>query len=282
VQERAELALQELKRVNAFSRSILVVAMPTGTGWLDPGAVDTLEFIHSGDTAIVSAQYSYLPSWLTLLVDPELPRAAAVSLFDKVYAHWTTLPAQSRPRLYLHGLSLGALGSETSADLFSLFEDPIHGALWSGPPFPSATWREVTLGRNPESPAWLPTFRDGAMLRFTAQENTLDSTGQQWGRMRFVYLQYASDPIVFFDTSLIFRRPPWLIGSRGPDVSPYLEWYPVVTFLQIAFDLPMAISVPTGYGHNYAPGNYIESWIAVTGPAGWSTADTERLKALFE
>lgn len=56
--ERAELALEELKRVGGFERSVLVVATPTGTGWLDPGAVDTLEFLHAGDTAIVSMQYS--------------------------------------------------------------------------------------------------------------------------------------------------------------------------------------------------------------------------------
>ena len=79
-QERAKLALDELKRVNAFSRSLLVVATPTGTGWLDPGAVDTLEYLHRGDTAIVSIQYSYLPSWLTILVDPNLSRESAFVL----------------------------------------------------------------------------------------------------------------------------------------------------------------------------------------------------------
>ncbi len=143
-EERAELALEELKRAGAFDRSLLVVATPTGTGWLDPGAVDTLEYLHAGDTAIVSMQYSYLPSWITIMVDPDLSRVAARVLFNEVYAYWRTLPKESRPKLYLHGLSLGSLGSESSADLLTLIEDPIDGALWSGPPFPSTIWSAIT------------------------------------------------------------------------------------------------------------------------------------------
>jgi uncharacterized membrane protein len=279
--ERAILALEELKRVNAFERSLLVVATPTGTGWLDPGAVDTLEFLHAGDTAIVSMQYSYLPSWLTILVDPNRSRNAARILFDEIYSHWKTLPKESRPKLYLHGLSLGALGSEVSAELFTIFEDPIHGALWSGPPFPSTIWSAVTQGRNQDSPAWLPRFRDGAMLRFTGRANALNQGHKRWGSMRMVYIQHASDPMIFFAPELLLHKPDWLVGERGPDVSPYLHWYPIVTFMQIAFDLPMATSVPTGYGHNYAPASYIDAWIAVTEPNNWQDADTERLKHLF-
>ena len=279
--ERAELALAELERVGAFERSVLVVATPTGTGWLDPGAVNTLEYLHGGDTVIVSMQYSYLPSWLTILVEPQRPVESAQTLFQTVYAHWKTLPRESRPRLYLHGLSLGALGSETCADLFALFEDPIQGALWSGPPFPSAHWSRRTRERNPGTPSWGPMFRDGAMLRFTGQENALQRPDQRWGPMRFVYLQYASDPMTFFAPSLLLREPDWLLGQRGPDVSPYLRWIPIVTALQVAFDLPMATAVPTGYGHNFAPAHYIDGWLAVTDPNDWGADETARLKRLF-
>jgi len=280
-EERAQLALAELQRVGAFDRSLLVVATPTGTGWLDPAAVDTLEYLHHGDTAIVSMQYSYLPSWITILVDPKRSIDSAKILFDEIYGHWKSLPPASRPKLYLHGLSLGSLGSEICADLFTLFEDPIDGGLWSGPPFPSTRWSAATRGRNPDSPAWLPTFRDGAMLRFTGQQNSLDNATQPWGPMRFVYIQHASDPMVFFSPDLLFEKPAWLKGSRGPDVSPFLDWYPIITFLQIAFDLPMATSVPLGYGHNYAPKDYINGWIAVTDPQPWTDEDTLRLKQMF-
>jgi uncharacterized membrane protein len=281
VEERAALALAELKRVGGFDRSVLVVATPTGTGWLDPGAVDAIEYLHGGDTAIVSMQYSYLPSWITILVDPYRSRESARALFDAVYEHWKALPEGDRPKLYLHGLSLGSLGAESSADLFTLFEQPIQGGLWSGPPFPSPVWGELTRMRDPDSPMWLPRFRDGSMVRFTGREDSLDEAGERWGPMRFVYIQHASDPMIFFSKDLLYRSPAWLAGERGPDVSPYLRWYPIVTFLQLAFDLPMATAVPTGYGHNYAPASYIDAWIAVTAPDGWTADDTKRLKERF-
>jgi uncharacterized membrane protein len=278
--ERAKLALEELKRVGAFERSALVVATPTGTGWLDPGAVDTVEYLHGGDTAIVSMQYSYLPSWITIAVDPRRSIVSADALFDVVYNYWKTLPKDDRPHLYLHGLSLGSLGSEVSADLYTIFEDPIQGAVWSGPPFPSRQWNAIVADRNADSPPWLPTSRDGRLVRFTAQKNKLRGD-QPWGPIRNVYIQYASDPMVFFSTSLLYQRPAWLIGERGPDVSPYLKWYPIVTFLQVGFDLPMATSIPIGYGHNYSPSSYIDAWVAVTSPPDWTSEDTTRLKALF-
>jgi uncharacterized membrane protein len=281
MQARAQLALEELKRVKGFDRSVLVIAVPTGTGWLDPGAVDTLEYLHAGDTAIASMQYSYLPSWITILVDPDRSRDAATALFDEIYAYWRTLPKDDRPKLYLHGLSLGSLGSAASADLFTVFEDPIHGGVWSGPPFPSTQWSKATRYRNPDSPMWLPTFRDGSMVRFTGLKNSIDRGGTRWGPMRFVYIQHASDPMCFFSPSLLYRKPEWLVGQRGPDVSPYLRWFPIVTFLQTGFDLPMATSVPIGYGHNYAPASYMDAWIAVTEPPGWSTDHTGRLMRLF-
>ena len=281
-QERAELALRELERVGGFDRSVLVVATPTGTGWLDPGAVDTLEYLHAGDTAIVSMQYSYLASFLTILVDPDRSREAAIALFDEIYGHWKTLPKNQRPKLYLHGLSLGSLGSEGCVDLFSLFDDPIQGGVWSGPPFPSEGWSAITKGRNPGSPAWLPEFRDGSMVRFTARKNALGQAGDRWGAMRFVFIQHASDPISFFSPDLLYRKPAWLEGERGPDISPYLEWYPIVTFLQVACDMPMGGTVPHGYGHLFTPASYIDAWIAVTDPPDWNPAKTERLKRHFE
>ena len=279
--ERAKLAVEELKRVGGFDRKNLVVATPTGTGWLDPNAVDPFEYLHAGDTAIVSTQYSYLSSWLTILVDPDRSKVSAQALFLEVYDYWTTLPKDKRPKLYLQGLSLGSLGAEVSADLLMTFEDPIQGAVFSGPPFPSQIWSRVSKARNADSPEWLPKFRDGAAIRFTSQTNSLE-LGKRWGPMRLVYIQYASDPMIWFSGDLLFQEPDWLKGEHGPDVSPHLRWYPIVTFLQVAFDLPVATSaIPNGYGHNYSASSYIDAWIEVTEPQNWSDEKTNRLKELF-
>ena len=281
VEARARLALEELKRVNAFDRSILVLVTPTGTGWIDPAAIDTVEYLHRGDVASVAVQYSYLASWLALLVEPGYGAETARALFHEVYGYWTALPEDERPKLYLHGVSLGALNSDLAADLFDVIGDPFHGALWSGPPFPSETWRSATEGRHPDSPEWLPRFRDGSIIRFTNQTDALHIPGAEWGPMRIVFLQYASDPITFFRPQILYRRPAWLEEPRGPDVSPHLRWYPVVTFLQLIADIPAANDAPMGYGHVFAPEHYIDAWREVTDPSGWSDADINGLKAHF-
>ncbi|QKC98215.1 alpha/beta hydrolase [Mesorhizobium sp. NZP2298] len=278
VEQRAKLALDELIRVGGFDRSVLIVITPTGTGWVDPSAMDAVEYLHNGDVASVALQYSYLSSPLSLLVQPGYGAEASRALFAAVYGYWTTLPKDHRPKLYLHGLSLGAMNSERSAELFEILGDPIQGALWSGPPFESRIWRRATDARNPGSPAWLPRFGDGSVVRFMNQHGGTVAPGTRWGPMRIVYLQYASDAITFFDYRDLYRRPDWMSAPRGPDVSPQLRWYPVVTMLQLALDMGMATSTPMGYGHVYAPEHYVDAWLAVTDPKGWTPERIEQLK----
>jgi uncharacterized membrane protein len=275
---RARLALEELKRQGGFARANLIVITPTGTGWVDPAAMGTVEYLLDGDVASVAMQYSYLNSPLSLLFQPEYGAEAARALFAEIYGYWTTLPKDTRPKLYLHGLSLGALNSEKSAELFEIIGDPIDGALWSGPPFESRFWRSITADRNAGSPAWLPEFRDGRFVRFMNQNGPTVPRETPWGPMRVVYLQYASDPITFFDYRDAFRPPAWLNAPRGPDVSPELRWYPLVTMLQLALDMAVATSTPMGYGHVFAPEHYVDAWVAVTNVQNWSPDALARLK----
>lgn len=278
-EERAALAVEELQRVGAFERSVLVIVTPTGTGWVDPAAMDALEYLHHGDVASVAMQYSYLTSPLSLVAEPERGMDAAQALFTAIYDHWTQLPRESRPELYLHGLSLGAMNSELSVDLLQMLGDPINGALWSGPPFANRIWSSVTHGRNPESTAWLPTYRDGSIVRFMNQNGyPANADFAPWGAMRLIYLQYASDSVTFFDPRGFYRRPAWMNEPRGPDVSPELRWYPVVTMFQLLVDMAFATTTPLGYGHLYAPEHYLEAWREITEPQGWSETEISRLK----
>ena len=278
--ERAELALAELIRVGGFERSALVIATPTGRGWVDPGAQDTVEYLHRGDIATIAAQYSYLPSHLSLIAEAEYGVENARALFTTVYDYWTALPNDERPRLYLFGLSLGALNSDLSFDLYDIIEDPFHGALWSGPPFRSDTWRTVTNDRDAGSPAWLPIFRDGSVVRFMNQHQGLQIPNSQWGDFRIAYLQYASDPITFFEPAAFWREPEWMREPRGPDVSPDLRWYPVVTMLQLLADLATG-TAPPGFGHEIAAEDYIDAWAALSEPEGWSDEELARLREHF-
>ena len=280
--ERARLALQELIRAGGFERSVLLVVTPTGTGWIDPASLNPLEYLHRGDVATVAAQYSYLPSALALLTEAPSGAEQARALFQEIYGYWTQLPRERRPKLYLHGVSLGALNSDLSFDLYDILGDPFQGALWTGPPFRSRSWGRITAGRNAGSPAWLPRFRDGSVVRFANQNGGLDVGTAPWGPLRIAFLQYGSDPVTFFTPRSFFREPEWLRAPRAPDVSPRMRWYPGVTMLQVSADLAAGVgAAPLGYGHNYAPAHYIDAWLAVTEPIGWTDSATQKLKALF-
>ncbi|PLX38566.1 MAG: hypothetical protein C0606_10285 [Hyphomicrobiales bacterium] len=277
---RAKLALEELIRVGGFERSVLVVTVPTGTGWMDPGAYDTVDVMFGGDVATVSVQYSYLSSFLALMKHPEYGVDQAEALFDVVYAHWKTLPRETRPKFYVSGLSQGAYNSQAALPLLDMLGDPINGAMWAGSPFFSHYWADVRDDRNPDSPAWRPTFGNGSLARVLTQTGGLDEAAAPWGPVRFVFLNYPSDPIVAFTFDSAFRQPAWLERPRAPDVSDELIWFPMLTMLQTAVDSVLAVGVP-GYGHDYVAADYIDAWAAVADPPGWSPARAEALKAYF-
>jgi uncharacterized membrane protein len=282
-QERASLALRELVRVGGFERSLLLLVTPTGTGWVDPASLDPVEYMHRGDIATVAAQYSYLPSPLALLTEGAYGEEMAQALFEAVYGYWTQLRMERRPKLYLHGVSLGALNSDRSFDLYDVLRDPFQGALWAGPPFRSPSWNRVMTSRDPRSPAWLPRFRDGSIIRVMNQHGGLTSQDSaSWGPLRIAMLVYASDPVTFFSVRSFYREPEWLRPPRATDVSPDLRWYPVTTMVQLAADMAAGTgAAPLGYGHNFAPAHYIDAWVALTEPADWTEEDTRRLKSVF-
>lgn len=276
--ERAELALAELKRLGAFERKVLLVVSPTGTGWMDPGSHDPVEYMHNGDIATVSAQYSYLQSPLALVLETQTGLEQATALQDVVYGYWKTLPRDKRPRLYVHGLSLGAWSSMHATNLFRLLDDPIDGAFWAGPPFPSTLWNYVQRQRNPGSPFVLPTIGDGSLVRYASHTSDA-SKGAPWGDMRIVFLQYSSDPIVFYDPASLWRAPQWMLDPPAEDMSDDFIFMPIVTQFQLLLDMALAFGSPAGHGHAYYAQDYVAPWVQATNPAGWTEADTIRLKA---
>ena len=280
-EQRARLALEELKRAGGFERSVLLLVTPTGTGWVDEASQDPAEYLFRGDVATVAVQYSYLNSPLALLTQAAYGAENARAVFVEIYGYWRSLPADVRPRLFLNGLSLGSLNSDLSFDLFDIIDVPFTGALWSGPPFRNDSWRRITRDREPGSPAWLPRYRGGSVVRFMNQASGPLEGYPAWNDFRIVFLQYASDPITFFDPSIAWSEPAWMREPRGPDVSPDLRWFPVVTMLQLAADMVVG-TAPRGFGHEYAPADYIEAWLALAEPEGWTPSELERLRKVFE
>ncbi|MEU5879109.1 alpha/beta-hydrolase family protein [Spirillospora sp. NPDC047279] len=277
--DEARLAVRELERTGAFGRAVLTVAGTTGSGWLNPRISEPLEFMYGGDTAIAALQYSYLPSWASFLVDRDRAARATAALIREVRAKLETLPPGGRPRLLVAGESLGSYGVESA---FAGLDDLLartDGALLVGPPNVNPIWRTIIAGRDPGSPVWRAVYDRGRAVRFAQFPGDLAAAGRE--RPRVLYLQNASDPVVWWSPELLFQRPDWLDLPRGPDVSADVRWFPLVSFWQTTVDLMLAYGPPAPHGHEYGT-NAVEGWAAIAGPDGWTTGDTARLKAMVE
>lgn len=274
------LAVRELERTGAFRRKVIVVATTTGTGWLNPAMIDPLEYMYDGDTAVVAIQYSFLPSWISFLVDKAPAQEAGRDLFDAVYDQWLRLPAGQRPKLVVLGESLGSFGGEAAFSGTEDIRDRTAGVLWVGPTNSNTLWSRFTAERAPGSPEWRPVYAGGRTVRFASAPAQLEPGSPAWTRPRVVYLQNPSDPIVWWSWQLAVHQPAWLRGTGPPDVSSAMHWYPLVTFWQVAGDLALSTAVPAGHGHTYGTAQGAAAWASIIPPPGWTAQRTAELAAL--
>ena len=124
----------------------------------------------------------------------------------------------------------------------------------------------------------LPDVGNGSLVRYASHTADASQAEAAWGRMRIVFLQYSSDPVVFHDPRSLWRAPPWVRDPPAEDMSEHFMFMPVVTQFQLALDLALSFGAPTGHGHAYYAQDYIGPWVQVTAPTGWSEEDTARLK----
>lgn len=277
----AALVVDELDRTDAWDREILVVTTTTGTGWVDPSMSQTLEYMHGGDTAIAAMQYSYLPSWVSFLSDRETPPAAGKALYEAVYDAWLEQPEDSRPFLVAYGVSLGSFGAQGAFSGLQDMTARTQGALFVGTPSFTPNWEFFTENRDPGTLEYSPVYDGGRQVRFGTDPgsgaNAWDLPGP-WETPRVVYLQHASDAVVWWSPDILWREPDW-VSEPGPDRLE-MTWVPVVTFWQVTFDMFVAGNVPQGHGHAYHLA-YTDGLAALGAPDGWDDAETARLKELM-
>jgi len=281
LRDQAALAVRELERTGAFSRQVLCVITTTGTGLVDVRSLVPLEYMYAGDTAMVALQYSYLPSVISFVADRDRVRAASRELFDQVYARWLAVPAGRRPKLVVFGESLGSFGAESVFSGADDLRDRTDGALFVGPPNASPLWGQFIRDRDPGTGEVLPTYQHGDTVRFAGQPSDLSVPDTPWSPPRVVYLQHASDPVVWWTPRLILHKPDWLADARGRDVLPAMRWYPFVTFWQLTADLMFSTKAPPGHGHDYHGVEGIAAWAQIVPPPGWSPERTGALRVLL-
>lgn len=285
-EDRVALLLSELQRTRAYERKLLVIIPTTGTGWVNPVAARSIESMYNGDTVLVAMQYSYLPSWISFLADRQKSIEAGRAMVDAVHSRWLRWPPAGRPRLALYGESLGSMAGQGAFGYLPDVEQMgFSSVLWVGPPNSSRLWRALTVRRDPGTPEVQPRYDNGRIVRFAqasdAAEIAAVATQPPWAGPRVLFLQHASDPVVWLSTDLIFGRPDWLTEPPGVDRSPSMRWYPIVTFWQVTADMAGNVTdstgTPPGHGHNYGD-SQLDGWAAVAAPAGWTAGDTDRIR----
>ena len=289
IEERVAVLLSELQRTRAYERSLLVMIPTTGTGWVDPVAARSIESMYNGDTVLVAMQYSYLPSWISFLADQQKSIQAARAMVDAVHRRWLHWPPAQHPVLALYGESLGSLAGQGAFEFLpDIAEKNVTSVLWVGPPNASGLWKALTVRRDPGTPEVQPRYDNGRTVRFaqaSGPEEIAAVAVPAWDRPRVLFMQHASDPVVWWSTDLLFRRPDWLSEPPGFDRSPSMRWYPIVTFWQVSADMAGNITnsttTPTGHGHNYGD-SQLDGWVAVAAPDGWTVVDTDRIRRSLE
>ena len=255
----------------------------TGTGWVDPVAATAVEYLFAGNTAIASMQYSYLPSWISFLVDGPKASEAGAALNDAVYDWWSGLPADSRPALIVFGESLGSRGTEAAFagddadDSVLALTSRSDGVLLVGPTATNEIWRQIEDARAPTSPVWAPVFDEGRVVRFAPSAGDVRPHGGAWQGSRVLYVHHPSDPVGSWTMQTLWAPPPWIDSPTGDDVPGSVGWFPVVTWLQVLADLAAGFSAEPGHGHNY-DADFVEAWMSVYPADGWTSVELERLE----
>ncbi|MDO8733149.1 MAG: alpha/beta-hydrolase family protein [Actinomycetota bacterium] len=272
-QERSDLAVRELDRTHAWDRDYLAVIALTGTGWVEPDAINALETVTAGNIASIGVQYSAVPSWIGFLIDQETTQIQNADTIHTIIDAWRKHPADHRPKLVLFGESLGAFGSQgawnslsTPADVLTDFSS----VIWIGPPAGSTLWKAWQADRT-AGPAWQPVIGNGTAARvFVSSEELL--TAPPAAGKSIAIAAHPNDPVVYWSWDLLFNRPEWIDSPLGPGVDTHIRYSWIITCLQVGMDL-VSGGEPPEVGHNYIGAS--GSAIALTlNPPGWTTAKT--------
>ena len=251
-EDRVDLIMDELVRTGAFDRTVLCFASPTGSGYINYVMAESLEYMTLGDCAIVTMQYSMLPSSMSL-TRTTLAVEQNRDLMHAITGYLRGMDPAKRPRFVVFGESLGAL---TMQDVWrrrtveAMDRDFVHSSVYLGTPSATEFAKSWRIHPDKVDPA-------GKMIEVDNFGQYLDLPDERRAGVRHVLISHFDDPIPKFGTNILLRRPWWLGPSdqRPPGVPKSSKWRPGVSFILTGIDLINAMEVVPGTfgrrGHDY-------------------------------
>jgi uncharacterized membrane protein len=267
-------------------RRHMMVPATTSSGFLNPVAMSSFEFMHGGDTAIMAVQ-----SGVTKAAGEmhHMARATAThhEILTRLEARLAQLPeGVEHPTTYVYGESFGAWTSQNvllgtgDGNMSALARKLGH---WNGevswtdgrtltPEIGRQRFRELGIDRamyvgTPKFAMLRPGLEEMGAELTTGEhppvrtvKNLIQAkelTAEDADAMRVTFLQHDADPVGLFHPKLLWERAEFLgpKATRGDNVSPYQHYVPIVTGIQTALDQQMAQYFKQGVleakGHDY-------------------------------
>lgn len=231
-QARVDAAMAEAEQLGTFdgTRRQIIVATPTGSGFIDPPSIQAAEFMGRGATATIAVQYANKPS---IQSTGEVPVGAESTklLLEAVQARIAKMPEDQRPEVVLFGESLGAWAQQEAFEgrgIAALDQLGVDRSLWVGAPHESGFAGEALAEPG------------GQARRFDRIEefDALDPAAR--AATRHVQLAHANDPVAVVNkATLAFQRPEWLPakGDKPNGVPQSMRYVPGVSLGQGIVDL---------------------------------------------
>lgn len=240
IEDRAQLAVDELERLGGLEKSMIVVASPTGVGYVNYIMAEALEYLTLGNCAIVVPQYAMVPSALALNKTDEGTELQG-EILRRLQQRMERLPEVRRPRIYQFGESLGAqtaldVAAEGGIDRLDRLD--VAGGLYLGVPFRSKAWNIWKRDRQIIDP-------DGRMVLAPDAEEAPRRPGMH------LMLVHYDDPVNMFSYEMAVKRPDWFgrPEERPPLVPREVLFRPIASFVIALIDLMN--------GMDQRPGNFV-------------------------